>query len=80
MHKKLKKMPAIQFMQTETRKRTVILMIPSSVKEEVYFPRRRLIFRFGGRVMHHSKRSFRVHSEIDFVCLLVRLSVCTTTL
>ena len=39
-------MPAIQFMQTETRKRTVILMIPSSVKEEVYFPRRRLIFRF----------------------------------
>ena len=40
----------------DRNKKTVILMPPSSVKREVCcFPRPRLIFRFGVRVIYHSK-------------------------
>ena len=42
--------------RVDRNKNTVILMPPSSVKREVYcFPRLRLIFRFGVRVIYHSK-------------------------
>ena len=55
-------------------------MPPPSVKREIYsYPRHRLIVRSGGRDISF-ERSFRVHSEIDSVCLFVcptlRSSVC----
>ena len=48
----------------------MLLCFPPSITREVYcFPRHRLIFRFGRRVIHHSKGlNLRVHSEIDSVC------------
>ena len=43
-------------------------MLPSETGEVCCVPRRRLIFRFAGRVMSF-KRSLRVHSVIDSLCL-----------
>ena len=54
MHSKIKE-NACNLIHADRNKKTVILMAPPSVKGEVYcFPRRRLIFRFGVRVIYHS--------------------------
>ena len=59
---------ACNLIHADRNKKTVILMPPPSVKREINcFPRSRLIFSFGVRVIYHSKRSFTVHSEIHFV-------------
>ena len=45
---------ACDLIHADRNKKTVILMPPRSAKREVYgFPRRRLTFRFGVRVIYH---------------------------